>query len=129
MNSASLPATLPPSLEPPVRPTRFTIWCGLGIVNAIYTIWWLFTPAAVAATGGGTTAMGDLFIAGTLAATVLGLIGLTGYWCMRRWGVYVYTAAAILMAAAVLAGAGPTVVAIRMGVMAGFGWFFLRTMV
>ena len=62
-------------------------------------------------------------------ATALGLVGLAGYWLMRRWGVYVYSAAAVLMIVAVLAGAGPLVVAVRMAVVAGFGWFFIRTMV
>jgi hypothetical protein len=127
MNSVCLPSTVPPA--PPVRPMRFTIWCALGVLNAVYTVWWLFTPAAFAATGGTPTVMGDTFIGATLVATALGLLGLAGYWLMRRWGVYVYTGAALLMVAAVLVGAGPMVVAIRMAVVAGFGWFFIRTMV
>ncbi len=32
----------------------------------------------------------------TLFMTLLGLIGLVGYWKMRKWGVYVYTTMAVL---------------------------------
>jgi hypothetical protein len=129
MIPASLPSTMPAPSHPPVRPTRFTIWCVLGVVNAAYTIWWLFTPAGQAVTAAGSNFLGDAFVGGTLLATALGLIGIAGYWLMRRWGVYVYSAAAVMMVLAVVAGAGPLVVAIRMAVVAGFGWFFIRTMV
>jgi len=36
------------------------------------------------------------FIPILIFTTLLGLIGLVGYWKMRKWGVYVYTAMAIL---------------------------------
>ena len=132
MNAVSLPSTTPapvPPAQPPVRPMRFTIWCALGVVNALYTLWWLSTPAGANATTAAANLTGETFLAGMFLATALGLVGLAGYWLMRRWGVYVYSAAAVLMIVAVLAGAGPLVVAVRMAVVAGFGWFFIRTMV
>jgi hypothetical protein len=132
MNSISVPSSTPappPPAQPPVRPTRFTIWCILGVVNAIYTVWWLFTPAGAGATAAAANLTGEAFLGGMFIATALGLVGIAGYWLMRRWGVYVYSAAAVLMAVAVVAGAAPLVVAIRMVVVAGFGWFFIRNMV
>ena len=129
MNSA-IPSTAPaPTPTPPVRPMRFTIWCILGVLNALYTAWWLFTPAGAGATAAASSLTGDAFLGGMVVATALGLVGIAGYWLMRRWGVYVYSAAAVLMTLAVVGGAAPLVVAIRMAVVAGFGWFFIRNMV
>jgi hypothetical protein len=118
-----------PAPQPPAqRPTRFTIWCLLGVVNAGYTVWWLFSPGAAHAATVAPVPYSSGYVWGTLAATAFGLLGLLGYWLMRRWGVYVYSGATLLMGATVLVGAGPEIVAIRMAVVAVFGWFYLRNM-
>jgi hypothetical protein len=107
---------------------RFTIWCVLGVLNAVYTVWWLFQPDAAHAAEAVPMALGSEVVWAAVLASALGVAGLAGYWLMRRWGVYVYSAATMLMVVGVVIGITPVVVAIRMAVIAGFGWFFIRNM-
>ena len=78
------------------RPRLVTILCIIGFICAPLVLAGLFLPLF---TRFGTLIVpqfGPLFIPISLLIILLGIVGLVGYWKMRKWGVYVYTIAAVI---------------------------------
>ncbi|MBU2218893.1 hypothetical protein KKG15_00105 [Patescibacteria group bacterium] len=75
------------------RPKLITVFCIIGFIGVSFILAGLFMPTARQLL---IQQYGVLFIPVTLLTTSLGLIGLIGYWKMRKWGVYVYTSMAVI---------------------------------
>jgi hypothetical protein len=75
------------------RPLLITIFCIVGFIGAVFVALGLFIPAISQSLA---QQYGASFIVVTFISLVLGLAGLIGMWLMRKWGVYAYTAMAVL---------------------------------
>ncbi|MFH1170450.1 MAG: hypothetical protein V1704_02735 [Candidatus Vogelbacteria bacterium] len=75
------------------RPTIITIICVFGFVAVLFILSSLFMSSARLEI---TQQYGSTFLPITIFTTLLGLIGLVGYWKMRKWGVYFYTAMVVV---------------------------------
>ncbi len=87
-NNNSIPTTSQSN-----RPTIIMIVCVLGFFAALVVFVGLLMPSV---RGVLTQQYGATFLPITLVSTLLGFMGLIGYWKMRKWGVYFYTLAAII---------------------------------
>lgn len=70
------------------RPKIITNVCILGFVGLLISIGILLVPSIREL----LPEHSGSFILVTVLTTILSLIGLFGYWKMRRWGVYIYIA-------------------------------------
>ena len=84
---------MPPSSPLEKRPKLITVFCVLGFIGVPFVLGGLFIPTARDLI---IQQYGSSFVPITLFTTLLGFIGLVGYWKMRKWGVYVYTTMAVL---------------------------------
>ena len=82
-----------PVTAPRMRPGIITFFCILGFIGAAITAAILMISASAS---NPTTWLGTLII--TSLVIILEVVGLIGYWRMRKWGVYVYTAVQIFYA-------------------------------
>jgi hypothetical protein len=80
---------------PPVkkRPTIITVFCVIGFIGVPFVFGGLLIPSARELL---IQQYGFSFVPITVLSSLLGLIGLIGYWKMRKWGVYFYSAMAII---------------------------------
>ncbi|MBI4125425.1 MAG: hypothetical protein HY609_02315 [Deltaproteobacteria bacterium] len=75
------------------RPTIITVFCIIGFIGTPFVFGGLLIPSARTFL---IQQYGLLFVPITILSSLLGLIGLIGCWKMRKWGVYFYTAMAVI---------------------------------
>ena len=84
---------LQPNSPTAKRPKIITVFCIIGFIGAPFVFEGLLIPSARELL---IQQYGIFFVPITLLSSLLGLIGLIGYWKMRKWGVYFYTAMAVI---------------------------------
>src|SRR5215471_299689 len=86
MNDSTTTPTTPgaPPPLPAVRPVAITVICVLGIIGAFFAIPMVFTDIA--------RQIGAWYPPYLALSAVIGDICMFGFWKMRRWAVFTYTA-------------------------------------
>ena len=100
------------------RPLAITVICILGLLGAAGAVWILSSGIA--------RQIGPWYPPYLAAASIVGAICLLGFWKMRRWGVILYTALALINQVVLLAAGRWNMLAIILPgivVAVGFGYF------
>jgi hypothetical protein len=121
-DSTTTPTTpgAPPPL-PAVRPDAITVICVLGIIGALFTIPLVFTDIA--------RQIGAWYPPYLAFSAVIGGICMFGFWKMRRWAVFTYTAFyAINQMVLLLTGHWNVLAILLPGIVIAIGFAYLSRM-
>jgi len=121
-DSATTPTT--PDAPPPTtaaRPVAITIICVLGIIGAVFTIPMVFTNMA--------RQVGAWYPPYLAFSAVVGAICMFGFWKMRRWAVFTYTAFCVINEVVLILMGYWNVLAILLpGIVIAIGFTYLSRM-
>jgi hypothetical protein len=117
--NSTLPDAPPPL--PTVRPIAVTVICVLGFIGAVFTIPLVFTSIA--------RQIGAWYPPYLAFSALVGGICMFGFWKMRRWAVFTYTAFVVVNQVVLLTTGHWNVLAILLpGVVIAIGFSYLWRM-
>ena len=120
----SLPTSTTSESPPPlpvVRPVAITVICIVGIIGALFTIPLVFSDIA--------RQIGAWYPPYLAFSAVIGGICMVGFWKMRRWAVFIYTAfCAINQMVLLLTGHWNVFAILLPGIVIAIGFSYLSRM-
>ena len=123
MDNSTTTETIPnaPPPLPAVRPVAITVICVLSIIGALFAIPLVFTDVA--------RQIGAWYPPYLAFSAVIGAICMIGFWKMRRWAVFTYTAfCAINQIVLLLTGHWNVLAILLPGIVIAIGFVYLSRM-